>query len=58
VLSDDLLIYEFVDVKLIYVFRELTKSWGVLYLNFIFAYHYIDTGPAYQMKYVTTSKPY
>jgi len=58
VLSDDLIVYEFVGVNLIYNFREFTKSWGVLYLNCILAYHHINTGPAYQMKYVTTSNPY
>jgi hypothetical protein len=58
VFSDDLLIYEFVGVKLIYFFREFTKPRRVLYLNFILAYHHIDTGPAYQMKYVTISNPY
>jgi hypothetical protein len=58
VLSDYLLIYESVSVNLIYIFREFTKSWGVLYLNYILAYHYINIGPAYQMKYFTTSNPY
>jgi hypothetical protein len=53
VLSDKLIIYEFVGVNLIYIFREFTASWGVIYLNYILAYHHIDTGPAYQMKYVT-----
>jgi len=57
VLSDELILYEFVGVNLIYIFREFTTSWGVIYLNYILAYHHIDTGPAYQMKYVTCN-PY
>jgi len=58
VVSDDLIIYESIGVNLIYIFREFTNSWGVLYLNYRLAYHHIDTESVYQMKYVTTSNPY
>ena len=60
VLSDDLLIYkyEFDGINLMYTFREFTKSCGVLYLNYVLECHHSNTGPAYQLKYVTTTNPY
>ena len=39
--NDDLIIYESIGVNLIYIFREFTKSRGVLYLNYRLAYHHI-----------------